>query len=42
MHLGAVPHPLSLYLRGIGPLSHALGARLLGTHLDARRLLTDP
>ncbi|KAG2437141.1 hypothetical protein HYH02_011397 [Chlamydomonas schloesseri] len=41
-HLGAVPQPLSLYLRGIGPLGHALGGRLLGRHLDARRLLTDP
>ncbi|KAG2429910.1 hypothetical protein HXX76_010690 [Chlamydomonas incerta] len=41
-HLGAAPHPLVLYARGIGPLSHTLAGRLLGARLDARKLLTDP
>ncbi|KAG2429909.1 hypothetical protein HXX76_010689 [Chlamydomonas incerta] len=41
-HLGAAPHPLVLYARGIGPLTHMLAGRLLGAHLDARKLLTDP
>ncbi|KAG2496402.1 hypothetical protein HYH03_005629 [Edaphochlamys debaryana] len=40
-HLGAVGHPLSMYTRGIGPISHALLPRLMGGYLEPGAVVTD-
>ncbi|GLC34283.1 hypothetical protein PLESTM_000178100 [Pleodorina starrii] len=41
-HLGAVGHPVSMYTRGIGPISRVLSYAMLSRYLDAKALVNDP
>ncbi|GLC34282.1 hypothetical protein PLESTM_000177900 [Pleodorina starrii] len=41
-HLGAVGHPVSMYTRGVFPLSQALARYLLSRYLEPRTIINDP